>query len=432
VLPEIKTPRDAIRYLNTLTVTWPAVAGEVNVGDFLAIEAYRLFQPSLHKAIRENAIFLCGTSERDHQLRNAKAQPGLADERLLKSVSDKERYRKGLMRLFPRLEAVWSNMNSAGDEWIRDRRICVTELFPIYFRLALPDNVVSMKEIKELISKAADKTYVSNALVKASAEVRSSGTTKAALLLDALNNHAKDIPLQEVSALLQSVFSVADTIDNAADEAGAFGIGDNRLRIHWLFRSLFRNRTTLDQRSKILLDAARSASLVWLIDLANSAWDQHHQRDGEQKPFEDQIICTEDDAQKLRELALIKIRNAERDGSLLISRHLHSLLYQWRDLTGDAATVKEWTSEQIQSDHGATTIAEALISTSWSQSIGFSGLGDRVATRKDYVRVKGLDQIVDIDRLRVRIEEIKKTAPADSEIYIKASRFLAALDRGDF
>jgi predicted KAP-like P-loop ATPase len=426
VLPEIQTPRHAIRYLNSLTVTWPAVAGEVNVGDFFAIEAYRLFQPSLHKAIRENAIFICGTSQRDRQLGNAKAQPELADERLLKSVSNKEHYRKGLMRLFPRLESVWNNMNYQGENWIRERRICAAEIFPIYFRLGLPDNVVPMKEIRELISKAADKTYVSDALMKASAKVRSSGTTWAALLLDALNTHAKDIPLEDTSSLLRNIFSVADSIDNAADEAGAFSIGDNRLRIHWLFRSLFRDRTTLEQRSKILLEAAESASFVWLIDLANSAWGQHHQPEGKQKPFEDQIICTEEDAQKLQEMALLKIRDASRDGSLLKSRHLHWLLYRWRDLIGDAAPVKQWTSEQIESDNGAVTIALALISTSWSQSLGFNGLGDRVALRKDYIQVNGLNEIVDLDRLKVRLEEIKLTAPVDSEKYISASRFLAA------
>ena len=432
VLPEIHTPRHAIRYLNSLTVTWPAVAGEVNVGDFFAIEAYRLFQPSLHKAIRENAIYICGTSQRDHQLGNTKAQPELADERFLKSVSNKEHYRKGLMRLFPRLESVWNKMNYLGEDWIRERRICAPEIFPIYFRLGLPDNVVPMKEIMELISKSADKTYVSKALMKASTMVSSSGKTRAALLLDALNNHAKDIPLQDTSSLLRNIFSVADSIDNVVDVAGAFSIGDNRLRIHWLFRSLFRDRTTLEQRSKILLEAAESASLVWLIDLANSAWGQHHQPEGQQKPFEDQIICTEEGAQTLHEMAILKIGDAARDGSLLKSRHLNWLLFHWRDLIGDSVTVKRWVSEQIENDDSAVAIALALISTSWSQSKGFNGLGDLVAVRKDYIQVNGLNEVVDLDRLRVRLEKIKLNAPVDSETYISASRFLDAPQSSGF
>ena len=43
IAPEIKTPRDLIRILNPLTVTWPAVKGEVDPVDFLCLETLSVF-----------------------------------------------------------------------------------------------------------------------------------------------------------------------------------------------------------------------------------------------------------------------------------------------------------------------------------------------------------------------------------------------------
>src|SRR6185312_13425701 len=49
-----KVPRDVIRFANTLSVTYPSVAGEVNPVDFVAIEALRVFLPNVYDVIRSN------------------------------------------------------------------------------------------------------------------------------------------------------------------------------------------------------------------------------------------------------------------------------------------------------------------------------------------------------------------------------------------
>jgi predicted KAP-like P-loop ATPase len=54
VTPEIAKPRDVIRFTNTIVFSWPAVAGEVHAGDFLALEVLRLFDPGLYRSIRVN------------------------------------------------------------------------------------------------------------------------------------------------------------------------------------------------------------------------------------------------------------------------------------------------------------------------------------------------------------------------------------------
>jgi predicted KAP-like P-loop ATPase len=55
-----KVPRDVIRFTNTASVTYPAVRGEVNPVDFIALEALRVFLPSLYDTIRHNSDNFAG------------------------------------------------------------------------------------------------------------------------------------------------------------------------------------------------------------------------------------------------------------------------------------------------------------------------------------------------------------------------------------
>jgi len=50
----IRTPRDVVVLINALAVTYPAVSGEVNPVDFIAIETLRVFEPDVYDIIRRN------------------------------------------------------------------------------------------------------------------------------------------------------------------------------------------------------------------------------------------------------------------------------------------------------------------------------------------------------------------------------------------
>ena len=60
VAPQIQSPRDIIRIMNALKVSWPAVAGEVEPTDFLALETLRVKQPRLHAILKANKDRLIG------------------------------------------------------------------------------------------------------------------------------------------------------------------------------------------------------------------------------------------------------------------------------------------------------------------------------------------------------------------------------------
>jgi predicted KAP-like P-loop ATPase len=420
VSPEIRTPRDASRYLNALSLTWPCVAGEVDVGDFIALEAYRLFQPGIYRAIRDNQSLLCGAASSG--LYGEKQDGEKIEVMLLNSVDDKERYRQGLIRLFPKLESIWSNTYHSGSFWAKQRRVCVSEFFPLYFRLSLPDDVVPMSEIKEFISKSNDSIFIADYFKTASKSLVQAGGSRAALLLNALNTHAKDIPLENTTAFLSGLFSVADEINLAIDDGGASTMTSNSLRLHWLLRSLLWERTTLEQRSEIIRTAAEQASLHWAVDLAMSAWEDYNPGEGKDKEQEDKCLCSEEDSKYLFGKALASIRAASRDGMLIQNRKLGYLLYRWRNLTNDdGVEVKKWIADSITDSEKLCLIAEALISNSWSH-----GMSDRVSKKSEVVHVKSLDSIMNKEEFFTHVAKLKSNATIGTREYQVADRFLEA------
>jgi predicted KAP-like P-loop ATPase len=410
ISPEIRTPRDLIRLTSALSVTWPGVGNEVDRADFIAIETLRLFQSAVYRAIRGNKESLCGIGSLYG--RNGHDLKAEMDVLLLGSVDAKrhEQMRRALMRLFPRLESIWSNLNYGGDSadrWTRERLVCSAEHFESYFRFSIGDCVLPRAEIDALIAHASDEKFLKKKLREALAVTRGDGKTKAMLILDELNLHAESVADKDVSSLLSAIFELGDELDVESDKAGAFGIGDNQLRIHWLLRRLTLGRFDLVTRSKIFIGASRKAALSWLVDFSQSSYRDYHPRDGKPPEPEEKCLTTETDAKVLRQTVLSRLRAASLSGELVKSKRLAYLLFMWRDLAGDEGVeVRAWTASHMKDDAMVAIFAKAFTSYSWSQGLGMASLGDRVAKRNTRAGIDSIDQILDKSAFRTRVEEI--------------------------
>src|SRR5204862_8317615 len=56
----IETPRDIVRLMNVLRLTYPPVCKELNPVDFIAVEAMRVFLPELYDTIRRHPHAFAG------------------------------------------------------------------------------------------------------------------------------------------------------------------------------------------------------------------------------------------------------------------------------------------------------------------------------------------------------------------------------------
>jgi predicted KAP-like P-loop ATPase len=420
IAPEIRTPRDLIRLMNALAVTWAAVGSEVDRADFVALEVLRLLRGELYRAIRVNKDLICGLAPRGMGDGRGKAQE--TDALLLGSVkeSDRSRLRRALMRMFPRLESIWSNLHYGGDAesvWVRERRVCAREHFDSYFRLSIGDNVLPREELKTLIAKAGDTVFVQAALRSALSVARKDGTTKVQLLLDELNVHAEDVADNDVAPLLTALFELGDELDVQVDEGRAFSAGDNPQRIRWLLRRLTLERFDLAKRSAIFVEACAKAGLAWLADFSSSAYRDYYPVNNNPREPEAKCLTTEADAISLQALALGRIRAASQSGELLEgARRLAQLLFVWRDLAkDDGAEVKAWTTEQFRDDATIATFARAFTAYSWSHSLGMAGLGDTVAKRNTRAGVESLDKVLDLLAFRARVEKLDARNVTDAD-----------------
>lgn len=430
ISPAMRTPRDVMRFTNSLSVSWPAVAGEVDRADFLALEMLRLLHPAIYRAIRQNKEQLSGSGRGEGRNREASAQRfnelffGAAP------TPDQDKMSRLLMRLFPSLESVWANMNY-GDgfarQWAMERRVCSPEHFDSYFRFAIGDEVLTSTELDAFLARAEDMEYVKTTLRDAVAVTRRAGGTKAAVWLNELNTHAERVDRTKIQPLLAALFEIADEINVEADNAKAFSIGSNELRLHWLLRRLTMERIPLDERSALFRQACETASLGWLADFTRSAWTNHHPREGKEREPPEKCLTTEADAEELRVLLRTRIEAAAENDTLLAHRNLPFLLHWWMELTADnGAAVRAWTSAVFATDDGVRQLAKAFTSYGWTQGMGFAGMGDAVAKRVTRVSPTGMARLMDLDAFRLRVEALA-AAGANPEV----QEFLEAWRRAD-
>lgn len=434
--PLVLRPRDMARLCNAMALTWPALGKDVFLADMLAVEAIRLFKFELYSALRANKDMLCPSSRlgSNYDMQKLMAR---YDQTFLNGLDDGEAdlWRVRLTRLFPRLSEVWQNSYHGGEiehSWNVDRRICSVAHFGTYFSFTLGADIFSQSEIDSIIDNVSNPDDLRAKLREGLQTIRRNGMTKASLILDVLNQQAGRIGLNDAETVLKTVFAMADELDVEADAAKGFSIGNNSLRIHWLLRRLLIERTSLEERSAILMRAAKSAALSWANDLHWSAFEDFHPREGKQPESEGNCLLTEADVEILGKDAKARIRQAAEDGSLLTSPSLARLLYSWRHYNDDDSSgLKKWTTAQLADAGSVVKFAAAFTTHSWSQGMGWNGGGDRVAKRSAKVHPDSFGNLFDLNALRGRATEVSNDPQTSESDRKMVAEFLSAWARAD-
>lgn len=428
ISPYLNTPRDLTRLSNAMAVSWPAVAKEVDVGDYVALEIMRLFEPLLYNAIRTNKERVCGVrSEYQHR-----EDPKQEIDGFLELVPEKRREyaRVALMRLFPRFENVGYS-DSFIESWEAQRLVCTDKHFDTYFRMGVGDETLPIAEIDEFVERAGDGECVKDAFHKALNSIRKNGKSRVPLLFDEVNVHASRIDKANFRPLISAIFEIADDIYRGEDSGkGGYQIGDTHLRIHWLIRKLTFDRCNLDERTEIFLAACQNAQVGWLVDFTSSAISDHFPRDGREPELREKCLVNKECISGLKLHTLSIIESVAATGELIKHAQLPYILFRWREFAEDEGlAVITWTKGQLDIDESVSMLAQAFTGESWSQGIGTVGLGDRVAMRNVRACVEGLEKIIDVGEFRCRLAEIEKNESLDEKLRERVLVFLEAWRR---
>ncbi|HCA9678229.1 TPA: AAA family ATPase [Klebsiella pneumoniae] len=426
VAPYITSPRHVSRFQNAISVTWPAIAGEVNLADFVALEILRLYEPTLFSAIKGNKSLVCGTKTENNNNN---------DDRFSIFLNGIEEGRQdvaktALQRLFPRLESI-----GYGGEWISEwsseRRVCVEAHFDTYFRLNLSDEVLSGKAIDELIEKAGDSDYIKKVFTDAANARRRTGQSMVPVYFDELTTHGKRVDKDKVRPLLSALFEIHDAIDLKIDaDSGFMAMANTTLRYHWLIRKLTRNKFSIEERTDMYLKATEAASLGWLINFVSSARGDYQVREDRQPTAEEDCLVSENVLPELTKRALNAIRTSSADGSLLVHKDLLYILYRWIDfMGGDPTEARAWTDSLLDDRKALLILVKVMTGASWSMGMGgFGSLGDRVSKRTVRAQISDDSPVIDARKFRAAIEKIANDKNSSDDEIASIQTLLSAWD----
>ncbi|MFM0114997.1 KAP family P-loop NTPase fold protein [Paraburkholderia nemoris] len=404
--PLIRQPRDLVRIINALSVTYPPLKGEVNVVDFIALEFLRMFVPPAYQTIRENEDKFTGTAEQNGDWRQADRNFHDGWTALLPDIQQKP-VKALIQRLFPKLLYVWGNTFHGVDSirhWNAAARVCSPEMFATYFQFGVPQDTLSQAQLREFISLNDDVERLVRAWTNMMNERWSDGTSRAGSLMARLTD-IDDLDERFARACLRALFAVGDAFlnDDRNSQSGFFASPPSA-QMYWMVNHL--TKRLPDQECAPLFRelAEHAASLCMVCHLVSSI-DRMHQPDAENRdsPFQ---RFDADTVTSLRRLVVERLRTAAEEGGLLDLPDFYFLLRLWREW-GDVDEVQAWFVVAIEDDQFLVRILALAVRVSTVHTFG-----DRLSKTFSSINPRDIETYLtattDLSVLEQRVREIAK------------------------
>lgn len=414
--PFLCTPRDIVRLTNTLQVTYPAVIGEVNPVDFIALETLRVFQPAVYDIVRKNPQMFTGHTEASRLSGDQDVLTRFHEAWLAQvSAEDQDTIKALMARLFPKAEKIWRRMGHGPDweaQWRRELRVCSGSIFPVYFRLAIPTGTLSQAEMQSVLAVTDDANALEAALLKFNAKKRPDGTTAARAVLERIQDYTeKDIPQASIPSVILTLANVGDKLAVSDVNPGTMfdlGIEMQMGRVCW---QLLR-RLSEPERFEVLRDAAQQGQAVGTLAREVMVLGQQHGKHGgnAETPEEDRLVSGEH-LTDLENLVAVRIRQSAEDGTLLSRKPIFTLLSSWAEWES-AEAPRAWVQQLIDSDEGLLSFLEKLVNYTRSQGIGEAVVFTQMRLNPDWIKPYTNPDIV---AARLMALEGRKVIPEDHQ-----------------
>ncbi|KVV37573.1 NTPase [Burkholderia territorii] len=412
IQPQLRNMRDARRLISSIAVHLPLHAAddvfEVNIVDFLLLEALRVFEPDLHEALfRERELVLQegrfpGYSRRDDDR--------TAAERLLELVPEQRRViaRDALKDLFPPIEWAYGGTNYAEGfhlKWLTAKRVCSRRYFPRYFELQTAAGEMSERRFVAFL----DATATEDGLAAAIADVETDGLLPS--LVARFDESVDRLPVDNAAVLLPAMFGIAQKLAGlrAGDPFNSPWLSA------WRATSWFLKRVPEGMRGGLVLEALRQTKALSIAAILIHLNDPADRKEGENDAFDPALDTDTVEAMKAEWLRLMRIRATDID-ALIVEPDLMSLLYRWRDYAGSSDEPREWIVEAIRTDQGFARMATRMMSRGTVHA-----WGDRVSAPHNTFDKQTIDDFVGIDVAKVRCDAID---PAEFSEHGEALRTL--------
>jgi predicted KAP-like P-loop ATPase len=344
----IETPRDVVRLMNVLRLTYPPVCRELNPVDFIAVEAIRVFLPALYDTIRRHpnafageprTVAVAGTAAGGRDFHDAWAAQ-LPDR-------VREAAQTLILRLFPAVPdfpgAVVSRDMTGHTR--QGRHVASPELFEAYFQFVVPETTVSNVEMDAHMAHLDDRATFAALLLRLATERDSSGAPRVTGFLERLRDA---VPALDAERAANAVGGLLAAGDDLPDRQSAVGLAVALLR-----------QIPPAARRELISRGGASGGLA-TVAAATVALGQEHGRHGaDPLEPEDARLVSAVELEQLESAVLGRLRQYADSGRLATAPDLPALLAAWR--AWDADGCPRWVAGAIQRDDVLAQIVSAFV-----------------------------------------------------------------------
>lgn len=360
----IRSPRDIVRLSNAVKFSWPAMEGEIDPQDLLAMEGIRLFDQAAFSWIRDNRDFLFTKGRFVMSSDEVRVE---ATEGLKARIPDAHRSQvmRVLTILFPQSGKWFEGQDHYTDESFiettRRRGVGSEAGYDTYFGLHPSSDAVPKAVVNELMSKLGYADDCERIIQSYLERTNSRGEPMVATLLDELrvrfqHPHAA-MPEQ---GLLDALFRVGEEIISIDRDGGIFELSP-RAQLMFLVRSMLEQWGEEEAGTRIVEAFGKTDSAMFLSE-------QFMDRGRELQIFKSHSIesptISATAFAKIGELLLARIEHRAKEGTLSEAAYYFNIVRSWSYLS-HTDQPKQWlTSGIIESAGFMAKAARGLVSYS--------------------------------------------------------------------
>jgi predicted KAP-like P-loop ATPase len=408
-------------------VTYAAVRGQVNVVDFVGLEAVRIFLPTLYDSIRSNpemfgasrdlaAAFRATQADELARFHQKWADPQAIGENKLEAAKELAGW------LFPQTAqplGIHIRRSHTAFESRRCRHVSDPDFYPLYFRLTLGDTAISRDLVTAMVNRSADPDAFCEALIALAGETNASGRTRASVMLDELVGQTDRFDAAGIPELIASLLSMGDRLWIESDEQ--FLSAGNDLRIWWLIERLL-GRIDNEERGPVLargIDQARSIATPVRVVVALGRWfglDGGSIRDANvAEGLEQSALVDSATLLQLETSAARRIKRSAQDGQLFGVPSAPWVLARWA-CWSTADEVREWLNGVRSDDEQLGRLLVAFLHSSQT----------RTGEIKHRLNPRWFEQYTDLDEFANDVRHLQPSASGD--VAVAVAQFLAELE----
>jgi predicted KAP-like P-loop ATPase len=381
--------RQVKRFINGLKFNIDILPSEINPIDFIGIEAVRVFSPVVYKEISTNKELFIGLRDRFGN-RTDEKKKALDDIFAKSDDSVREVIKEIVIELFPSIGNVYGKSSYSyefQEEWHKSKRICAKDRFDSYFILTVPSKILPQTEIDEIISLAKNTKELEKAMLR---------LNKRKLAKNFLNRYPEfkeKINIEDMESFLLGIFNSSDKYPHETR-----GMEDEHIRvILWRFayqilKKIEDTNKRLEIAKNLIIKCKSLGAIVTFVSLETPKEEEGRH----------EYLFTTEEHKVLKDLTVQKIRTFSKLKTFSKIPDLLNVLFRWKDW----ATIdepKNYVTKLLKTDNGICEFLSGCISQTTSY-----GIEDHVAITKTKINIKWMEEIVDVEELKKKVEKISK------------------------